>query len=278
MEFQGVNKSREIEKGRIEISQTINPLRQVQVNRLLYDVFLICPVRNQTPKQTKKIQKYIENLEDSGKRVYYPARDTDQIDTIGFRICFDNREAIAKSKEVHLWFDRGSEGSKFDLGMAWSLQKTLVIANEEEVKQNVEDIYCEFILRWNNSPQGFERLARKKGYDVFMIYPTRNQTEEFKQKIESFVRELEEEGKTVFYPRTTEEQENPITYATSYNKRLAIESAKEVRVWYDGQCKEILFDLGMAWGLQKPLKAINIADINSTPSKSFDNVIREWNK
>lgn len=61
-----------------------------------YDVFLICPVRSATEDQKEKMQQYINNLEQQGKTIYYPARDTDQNDAIGFRICTDNKNAIQK--------------------------------------------------------------------------------------------------------------------------------------------------------------------------------------
>jgi hypothetical protein len=96
----------------------------------MYDVFLICPVRNATEEQRAEMMEYIKELEDKGLKVYYPARDTDQNDGRGIRICRDNKEAIKNSREVHIYFVEGSQGSLFDLGMAFMADKPLKMVNK----------------------------------------------------------------------------------------------------------------------------------------------------
>jgi hypothetical protein len=94
-------------------------------------IFLICPVRG-IDKQTKSdIAAYVAKLEVAGTKVYWPLRDTNQDgDTIGNRICTDNRAALSMASSVHVWWSSGSLGTLFDLGMAWALNKPLVLANE----------------------------------------------------------------------------------------------------------------------------------------------------
>ena len=99
-----------------------------------YDVFLICPVRNATPDQKAEMQSYIDGLEAQGKKVYYPARDTNQNDIVGWQICGDNRWAIKHSKEVHIFYDPASTGSLFDLGMAFATHKYLKLVNIDKVE------------------------------------------------------------------------------------------------------------------------------------------------
>jgi hypothetical protein len=114
-----------------------------------YDVFLICPVRNATDDQKAWMKGYIEQLEDAGMKVYYPARDTDQNDNIGFRICEDNRSAIFNSKEIHIFWDKDSQGSLFDLGMAFMMNKPLVIVNKIKVVLTDSKSFSNMILEWD---------------------------------------------------------------------------------------------------------------------------------
>lgn len=95
-------------------------------------IFLICPVRNATPGETNAIIQYVTDMEDKGHKVYWPARDTDQVDSTGLRICGDNRKAITDADAVHVWWNPGSTGSLFDLGMAFMAKKPIVLVNAVE--------------------------------------------------------------------------------------------------------------------------------------------------
>ncbi len=113
-----------------------------------YDVFIICPVRNASEEKKAWLKCYIESLESVGKKVYYPARDTNQIDDIGYRICEDNRRAIFDSEEIHIMWDKESQGSLFDLGMAFMLNKPLFIINKIEVEDTPTKSFSNMILKW----------------------------------------------------------------------------------------------------------------------------------
>lgn len=101
-------------------------------------IFLICPVRKVTKKETTKISQYVTGLEIAGNEVYWPYRDTDQADKVGLRICSDNISAMEQADEIHFWWKKGSEGSICDLGATLALllfmgDKKIVIANPENV-------------------------------------------------------------------------------------------------------------------------------------------------
>ena len=81
--------------------------------------FLICPVRN----DPNAGRQYTEELESRGWTVHWPARDTNQDDHIGLRICQDNRTAIRDADVVFVVWDGESQGSLFDLGIAFALDK-----------------------------------------------------------------------------------------------------------------------------------------------------------
>lgn len=120
-----------------------------------YDVFLICPVRNADSEQKKRLEEYISRLESEGKIVYYPARDTDQVDSTGYRICCDNRQAIYEAKEVHLFYDPTSQGSLFDLGMTFMadllLGKSIVLVNKDDIEITPHKSFSNMVIEWSNN-------------------------------------------------------------------------------------------------------------------------------
>ncbi len=101
-------------------------------------VFIICPVRGATKKEDAVIQKHISDLESKGHFVHYPPRDTDQNDKVGLRICFDNREAIKKADEIHVYWNGKSTGSLFDLGMAFMRGKLVFLINKNDVEKQAK--------------------------------------------------------------------------------------------------------------------------------------------
>ena len=111
-------------------------------------IFLICPVRNATEEQKVGMAQYIKSLENAGNAVYYPARDTDQRDKIGYKICTDNRMAIEEADEVHIFYDDKSSGSLFDMGMAFALKKSLVLANR--VNQTDGKSFNNMVIAWSS--------------------------------------------------------------------------------------------------------------------------------
>lgn len=117
----------------------------------MYDIFLICPVRQATEKQKEQINKYIIETKLKGKKIYYPARDTNQSDPIGVKIISENCFAMQISKEVHIWYDPTSQGSAFDLGMAYMLDKPLHIVNAAEVTQTPHKSIGNFIKWWSKN-------------------------------------------------------------------------------------------------------------------------------
>jgi len=114
-----------------------------------YDVFLICPVRNASFFQKNQINKYIEKMKADGKTVYYPATDTDQNDTTGFRICTDNKNAIINSKSVAIYWDENSTGSLFDLGIAFCAGKSIEVVNMDELVETEKKSFTNMIRHWS---------------------------------------------------------------------------------------------------------------------------------
>ena len=96
------------------------------------NVYLICPVRNCTQEVTDELDEYVKMLEESGKyKCHYPPRDVDQ-DQTGINTCEQHRDAMQKCDEVHIWWDEDSKGSHFDFGMAFALDRPIVIIKDIE--------------------------------------------------------------------------------------------------------------------------------------------------
>ena len=107
--------------------------------------FLICPVRGHDPAAW---QSSVDELERRGWEVYWPPRDTAQDDLTGLRICHDNLFAIEEADAVHVIWDGNSQGVLFDLGMAFALDKRVVIialpeATEGKSFQNMVRAWAE---------------------------------------------------------------------------------------------------------------------------------------
>jgi len=117
----------------------------------MHDIFLICPVRDANIEQKRQMENYISLIESKGKTIYYPARDTDQIDPIGFRICSDNRDAILNAKEIHIFYDKTSQGNLFDLGIAFAASKKLVIVNLDEIEITPGKSFANMIIEWSKN-------------------------------------------------------------------------------------------------------------------------------
>lgn len=92
-------------------------------------VYLICPVRRADPAARPLVESYVSGLEAAGHRVHFPPRDVDQEDPTGEAICAAHFAAMRAADEVHVFWDRTSSGSHFDLGMAYALGKPVVVAH-----------------------------------------------------------------------------------------------------------------------------------------------------
>jgi len=118
--------------------------------------FIICPVRGLTKEEKKFIEDYVADLERKGYEVHWPPRDTNQDDAIGYNICSQNRDGIKTKKEVHIYWNKSSEGSKFDFGMLFMAllyeAKKVVIMNPHDVKRtphkSFENVLLELAERY----------------------------------------------------------------------------------------------------------------------------------
>ena len=90
-------------------------------------IFVICTVRGASEDYKTRLEDYVSNLESSGCTVHLPHRDTDQTAS-GYDICTQNARAIAGSDEVHIFYNPDSQGTHFDMGVAFAYGRKLVVA------------------------------------------------------------------------------------------------------------------------------------------------------
>ena len=90
-------------------------------------IFIISPVRNISDSEKIILTDIVKRAELEGHSVYWPLRNTDQTDNIGYAICRQNIKAMESCDEVWIWWNPESEGSVFDLGVLLCLKEYLHI-------------------------------------------------------------------------------------------------------------------------------------------------------
>ena len=90
-------------------------------------IFLVSPVRDITGEEKKTLRHIVKIWERHGIKVHWPLRDTNQNDSVGLRICSDNRKAIKSADLIAVAWNGNSTGSLFDLGMAFAMDKPIMI-------------------------------------------------------------------------------------------------------------------------------------------------------
>jgi len=93
-------------------------------------VFIICGVRNASEAYRIKLENYVLDLEKNGINVHLPHRDTDQNARV-IDINQANANAIRQADEVHIFYTGSSQGTHFDMGVAFANEKKLVVVENE---------------------------------------------------------------------------------------------------------------------------------------------------
>ena len=112
---------------------------------------------------------------------------------------------------------------------------------------------------------------------IFLICPVRNATEEQKTWIERFVEEKYNTGYTIHAPHLNTRQKDLFGgYAICRQNAEALASSQEVDIYYDQSSTGSIFDLGVAYALQKPLKILNEEIIQFDENDFVDNIVISW--
>ena len=81
-------------------------------------VFIICSVRKADEATKMGLVAYKQKLESEGYKVHLPHMDTNQSGS-GYEICVQNTTANIAAKQTHIIYDATSQGSHFDIGVAF---------------------------------------------------------------------------------------------------------------------------------------------------------------
>ncbi len=244
-------------------------------------IFLICPVRNATEQDKEATSAYISKLEAKGKKVHYPPRDTNQNDPVGLNICRQNRQAILDSNEVHVYWTPGSEGTKFDLGMAFMADKPIKFVNSRDYIRATSESFESFLLELDIDyylPR--EEISRSASDNsLYVVCPSKGFNDIDARYLEDWAKVLEMPEQQVYYP-PRDALKGLIGIAHFNEQRAAMRKASEVRVFWAGSNIDNYFGLGMAFMEEasgKPIRLID--DIPPTDGKkSFNNVLRALNE
>lgn len=108
---------------------------------------------------------------------------------------------------------------------------------------------------------------------TFLICPVRGKSSEETQDV---VDELEALDYEVHWPHRDTNQNDNTGLRICQDNRKAIEEADIVHIVWDGNSQGCLFDLGIAFALNKKIMPIELPEI--TDGKSFQNMIMELSK
>ena len=108
-------------------------------------IFIICTVRGASDEYQNKLEKYVKELEDNGHSIHLPHRDTNQ-KASGYDICTENMNAIKRSDEVHIFYNSKSQGTHFDMGVAFASGKPIVIVENEKIGEGKS--YPRMLTEW----------------------------------------------------------------------------------------------------------------------------------
>jgi len=112
---------------------------------------------------------------------------------------------------------------------------------------------------------------------IFLICPVRNATLEQREWIENFVSEKYSEGYIIHAPHLHTRQTDLFGgYAICVQNAEAVATSEEIDIYYDQSSTGSVFDLGVAYALQKPLKLLNKNEIIFNEDDFIDIIVRDW--
>jgi len=137
------------------------------------NIFIICSVRGMNDEYRKKLENYVATLEKDGHNVHLPHRDTNQ-DNKGYYICHENARAIKNANEVHIFYSHDSTGTHFDMGVAFAMNKKIVIVENEKFGEgkSFPRMLTEWEKNYQNDPtiQNMADLVEDINFKMYEIF------------------------------------------------------------------------------------------------------------
>lgn len=113
--------------------------------------------------------------------------------------------------------------------------------------------------------------------NVYIICPVRNLSNEWREGLLAYAHNLERQGHKVHLPFRDTEQNDTTGFYICQDHAMKMMDADEVHIAYDGKSEGWLFDLGMAFIMNKPLTPITGYFPNVSRGKSYPNMVWQWN-
>lgn len=111
-------------------------------------------------------------------------------------------------------------------------------------------------------------VKKKPANDAFLICRVRNAAKEVLEENQSYVDAYNSTGKKMYYPPVDTDQSDPIGFNICDENREGIRKAKEIHVKLDRESRGSVFDLGMAFGLGKPIVLVNEPEVREREKDS----------
>ena len=112
---------------------------------------------------------------------------------------------------------------------------------------------------------------------IFLICPVRNASIEQKQEMEDYVNNKKNEGYIIHAPHLDTVQKDILGgYSICLQNANAVATSSRIDIYYDQKSTGSVFDLGVAYYLNKPLHIINENKIVFKEDDFIDNLIKNW--
>ena len=108
---------------------------------------------------------------------------------------------------------------------------------------------------------------------IYFICPVRRATNSTTQFAAGYVRKMEKEGHTIFWPQRDVNQKDPSGFNIVMKERAAIKDADEVHIYWDNESKGSHFDLGMTIALDKRMVHVGSL-VPDSSEKSYEKVMK----
>jgi len=112
--------------------------------------------------------------------------------------------------------------------------------------------------------------------NIYIICPVRELSPEWRDGLLAYTHSLETQGHKVHLPFRDTEQNDRTGFYICQSHAMKMFDADEVHVAYDGKSEGWLFDLGMAFILNKPITPITGYFPKISKGKSYPNMIWQW--
>jgi len=130
-------------------------------------IYIISSVRIASEDFKHKLNKYTAKLERLGYEVYLPHRDTNQ-SADAMTITAANAAGMRNADIIHIFYDKNSKGSHFDLGFCYALNKPLLLIDVDENSKD-EGIF-DLVGQWSiKSEKKIKEIVHNKYNQEFKM-------------------------------------------------------------------------------------------------------------